>query len=133
MAPDLLAFGPFVLTRIGNSEFRAFPSYVYESYNVTHSLVVWATVVGAIWIIRRKFPWILGAWVLHTLCDIPLHDTSFFPTPYLWPLPTPFVNGMRWSQPILIIPNYVLLILAYTLWFGLRYRHKTFEARNPIR
>ena len=133
MAPDLLAFGPFLLTRIGRSDFRAFPDYVYQSYSITHSLVVWAVVAGAIWSVRRRFPWILGAWGLHALCDIPLHEISFFPTPYLWPLPTPFVNGIRWAQPALIIPNYVLLILAYTLWFGLRYRHKTIGERHSIR
>ena len=42
MAPDILAFGPFVLSRFGNSECRAFPGYVHQSYDVTHSLVVWA-------------------------------------------------------------------------------------------
>ena len=133
MAPDLLAFGPFLLTRIGRSDFRAFPDYVYLSYSITHSLVVWAVVAGAIWSVRRRFPWILGAWGLHAVCDIPLHEISFFPTPDLWPLPTPFVNGIRWAQPALIIPNYVLLTLAYTVWFGLRYRHKTIGTRQSIR
>src|SRR5439155_3658591 len=54
MAPDLLSFGPFFLTRIGDIGERwanhrfgppdpsIIPAYVYHAYNVTHSLVVWA-------------------------------------------------------------------------------------------
>ena len=128
--PDVLAFGPFLLSRVGSSDYRAFPPYVYQSYNVTHSLVVWAAMAGAVWLVRNRFPWILGAWGLHILCDIPLHEISFFPTPWLWPLHTPFVNGVRWAQPVIMIPNYVALIVAYALWMGLRYRRHRIELRD---
>src|SRR5262245_17903716 len=87
-APDLIAFGPFFLSVRGNLDWRVFPPYVHETYNVTHSLVIWALLAGTIWYFRKAFPWLLGAWGLHILFDIPFHEISFFPTPYLWPLPT---------------------------------------------
>ncbi len=124
-SPSARSFSP----SMGSSDFRAFPPYVYQSYNVTHSLVVWAVLAGTVWLIRKKFPWILGAWALHILCDIPLHEISFFPTPYLWPLHTPLVNGLRWAQPGVMIPNYVALIVVYAFWMGLRYRRQRTELR----
>ena len=120
--PDILSFGPLFLSRFFEAGWRTFPPYVYLTYNITHSLTVWAVVVGVVWYFRKRFPWILGAWGLHVLCDIPLHELSFFPTPYLWPLPTPLVNGFRWAQPAIMIPNYVAISVAYVLWLGLRYR-----------
>ena len=124
IAPDVLAFGPFLVSQFGSRVWREFPLYVHYSYNITHSLVVWAIVAGAIWYFRKSLPWVFGAWGLHSLCDIPLHEIDFFPTPYLWPLPTPLVNGIRWAQPAIVIPNYAALAATYALWMGLRYRQK---------
>jgi hypothetical protein len=131
MAPDILAFGPFFVSRFFDSAWQTFPTYVHVSYSITHSLVVWTAVAGTIWYFSRGFPWIVGAWGLHVICDIPLHELSFFPTPYLWPLPTPLVNGYRWAQPAIMIPNYAAIIVAYTLWMGLRYRREKSNGRVP--
>ena len=137
MAPDLLAFGPFFLSQLGSTDWTAFPPYVHQGYNVTHSFVVWGALTAAIWFFRGRFPWILGAWALHILCDIPLHELSFFPTPFLWPFATPMINGVRWSQPVIMIPNYFALFVAYALMIGARYRRqrsdKTIGARDPLR
>lgn len=124
MAPDIIAFGPFLATQFFRSEWTPFPSYVYSSYNVTHSLVVWAAAVAGLWLFRGRFPWVLGAWGLHVVCDIPLHELAFFPTPYLWPLPTPLINGVRWAQPAIMLPNYVALALTYTFLIAVRYRRQ---------
>jgi len=139
-APDLLAFGPFFISQFGQTDWRVFPPYVHDSYNVTHSLVVWGVLTGLVWYLRRKFPWILCAWACHILCDIPLHELSFFPTPYLWPFATPLVNGMRWGQPAIMIPNYIALVVAYTFMIGQRnlrrkanLGHKTIGADDTIR
>jgi hypothetical protein len=103
-------------------------------------LVVWALMTATVWFARKRFPWILCAWGFHILLDIPLHELAFFPTPYLWPFTTPLVNGLRWAQPVVIIPKYVALVIAYTLMIGLRYRrekaelrHKTVGANDTIR
>jgi hypothetical protein len=61
--------------------------------------------------------WPLGAWGLHILCDIPTHSTRFFPTPYLWPLPTPFVNGMPWARGWFMLTNYACIGLTYLIIF----------------
>ncbi|OGR89078.1 MAG: hypothetical protein A2992_03100 [Elusimicrobia bacterium RIFCSPLOWO2_01_FULL_59_12] len=126
MAPDLLSFGPFFLTRLGTIAERwgtrqrmeppdpsIIPAYVYDAYDVTHSLVMWGLAGGLIWAFRRKWLWVWGAWALHILCDIPTHSTRFFPTPFLWPLDTPFVNGARWAAPGFMLANYSLLALTY--------------------
>jgi len=118
MAPDLIAFGPYVLSR--PRHWMEFPPYVYQTYNVTHSLLVWGCVTIAVWVVQRRFPWILGAWALHILCDIPLHDISFFPTPYLWPLMTPLIDGVRWAQPAIMIPNYAALVICHAIGFYAR-------------
>lgn len=119
-APDIIAFGPFLVSQIGSSEWVRFPRYVYQSYDVTHSLVVWAIVTGVVWLIRKSFPWILYAWAFHALCDIPLHSIDFFPTPYLWPLPTPLYNGTPWGRPDFILVNYLALIAVYAAWLRRR-------------
>ena len=121
-APDLIAFGPFLISQVGRSDYIDFPPYVYQMYNVTHSLAVWCSVTAIVWLLMRKFPWILSAWGLHIVCDIPLHEITFFPTPFLWPFHTPFVNGTRWAQLWIIFPNYLALTLTY-LW--LRRRRQT--------
>jgi hypothetical protein len=115
-APDLIALGPFTAWQLLSLEVKGFPPYVYEAYNVTHSLVVWAVVAVTIWLFRSEFLWIWCAWGLHVLCDIPLHETSFFPTPYLWPFKTHLVNGVFWAQPWLIAVNYVAIVITYTTY-----------------
>ena len=119
VAPDVLAFGPFFISQIGSSSWVTFPRYVHQSYDITHSLVVWAAVTCLVWFFRKSFPWIMGAWALHILCDIPFHRLDFFPTPYLWPLSTPFHNGTSWARPIFIVANYTAIVAVYaaSAWF----------------
>jgi len=134
MAPDLLSFGPFFATRLGwlksgllgegfgPPPLSSLPPYVFHAYNLTHSLVVWTLLFGLFWIVLRRPPWIWLAWGLHILCDIPTHDTRYFPTPYLWPFPTPFVDGIRWATPWFMAANYSALtavyfaVFRYMLW-----------------
>jgi membrane-bound metal-dependent hydrolase YbcI (DUF457 family) len=86
---------------------------VFHAYNVTHSLVVWVVVFCLLWQFLKKPPWLLAAWLLHILCDIPTHATSYFPTPFLWPFRTPFVNGIPWSTPWFMVVNYTTMLLVY--------------------
>ena len=133
MAPDLLSFGVFHVTHPGWLTLRLagqisgppaltlLPPYVFHAYNITHSLIVWAVAFFLLWQLTRKPPWLLGAWLLHILCDIPTHSTSYFPTPFLWPLPTPFVNGVPWSMPWFMVANYATMFIVYCclfLYFG---------------
>lgn len=125
MAPDLLPFGLFHVTHPGWMVSRLageisgppalslLPAYVFHAYNMTHSLVVWTVVFTLLWLLAKNPRWLLGAWGFHIICDIPTHASSYFPTPFLWPFTTPFVNGMSWATPGLLAVNYAALIIAY--------------------
>jgi hypothetical protein len=130
-APDLIALGPFTAWQMLISGSAEFPPYVYATYNVTHSLVVWAVVAGAIRLWRKKFPWIWCAWGLHVLCDIPLHETSFFPTPYLWPFRTHFVNGVHQGQFWLIALNWAALVITYATYVVRKHDYGLFD--EPVK
>src|SRR3990172_8632028 len=66
MAPDLLSFGAFHVTRPGGMvgrlageisgppPFALLPAYVFYAYNVTHSLVVWSAVFFLLWRLRKR-------------------------------------------------------------------------------
>lgn len=136
VAPDLLSFGVFhvmhpdwITQRLageisGPPALSILPPYVFHSYNMTHSLFVWAAVVGLLWAVTKQPPWLLGAWLLHILCDIPTHTHEYFPTPFLWPLSTPFVNGIAWTTPWFMIANYATMISVYSVTFFYFYTRK---------
>lgn len=129
MAPDLVAFGLLHLSRpewlkmrlageiSGPPPLEMIPGYVFQAYNLSHSLVIWAGVFGLVWFLSRNPPWVLLAWGLHVVCDIPTHNSGYFPTPYLWPLPTPLVEGISWSEPWFMASNYSALLAAYLAVF----------------
>jgi hypothetical protein len=136
MAPDLLSFGVFHVTHpewltlrvmgtiSGPPALTLLPPYVFHAYNVTHSFVVWAVAFVLLWQLTKKPPWLLGAWLLHILCDIPTHATSYFPTPFLWPFATPFVNGVPWFTLWFMAANYATMFIVYSCLF-LHFRRKT--------
>ena len=129
MMPDLLSFGVFHVMHPGWITMRLageisgppaltiLPPYVFHAYNLTHSLVVWAATFLLLWLAAKKPPWLLGAWLLHIVCDIPTHTERYFPTPFLWPFPTPFVDGIPWSTPWLMLANYATMIIVYSALF----------------
>ncbi|MGH7793786.1 MAG: hypothetical protein ACREQ2_02630 [Candidatus Binatia bacterium] len=136
MAPDLLSFGVFhvlypdwITLRLagkisGPPALSILPPYVFHSYNITHSLFVLAAAFCLLWLLTKNPPWLLGAWLLHILCDIPTHTESYFPTPFLWPLATPFVNGIAWSTPWFMIANYATILSVYAATFFYFYRRR---------
>jgi hypothetical protein len=54
---------------------------------------------------------------LHVIMDVPTHSYEFFPTPVLWPLAAWKFDGRQWMTPGILVPNFVVLILLYGLWF----------------
>jgi len=96
MGPDLLAFTPFaILIRLGMAKLPHFireppdpnsiPYYVYQLYNFSHSLIVFAALCAILWLIFRRPMWVFCAWGLHILVDIPTHSYKFFPRPLYGP------------------------------------------------
>ena len=134
IAPDLLAFGPyFALIFLGIAQRPKFleppdpsliPRFVFQIYNFSHSLVVFAALFGLLWLIFCRPIWEFSAWGLHILVDIPTHSSRFFPTPFLWPLSSFHVNGHPWATPEIFIPNVVSLIVLYAWFFGRPYWKK---------
>jgi hypothetical protein len=135
IAPDLVTFsGPFVTNLLGITQGPHYsdgkpdgaliPAYAYQLYNFSHSLVIFSVVFVLAWIFFKKPQWLLGAWGLHILVDIPSHGTSFFPTPFLWPLSNFHVDGINWGNPVIFFPNLILLALAYSIWAYVHFRKK---------
>jgi hypothetical protein len=128
MAPDFFSFGLVFANGVllHGLEFlhglghppdpSLIPAYAHSLYNATHSLVVFAAVFMLVWIARRKPLMEMGAWGLHITLDIFTHNEAFFPTPFLWPISDAHVNGVPWGNPIIYIPNVLLLAVLYA-WF----------------
>ncbi|MDZ7374082.1 MAG: hypothetical protein ONB23_08950 [candidate division KSB1 bacterium] len=121
-APDLFAFLPYTTERLVRGQLWQpatglpdFPLYVFRLYDVSHSLVVAAVVIGLVYLLRKRIPLFLVAWPLHILFDIPTHSRAFFPTPFLWPFSNLRVNGVPWSTPWLMLLNYGVLALLFAL------------------
>lgn len=124
--PDLMSFTPVFVYAIYAAIFLKQPflagppgesspffQYATESYNYTHSIVIWAAVVGLIWIIIRRFPWVLLGWVLHIVIDIFSHTEEFFATPFLFPLSGFKISAVSWAHPVFMLINYGLLVVLY--------------------
>lgn len=134
MAPDMVAFGPAIIAGLMTGNYFDWASYPldgtprssisawsYHAYHVTHSLVIWTCIASGLWLWRKRFPWVFAASSLHILCDIPLHTVNYFPTPYLWPFPTPLHDGFRWASPRFMLANYALLAATYLVFAFKRY------------
>src|SRR4030067_2198791 len=130
--PDLLAFGPFFIYRLasgafkfGQAEISSFPPIVFASFNGSHSLIPAALIFLVIRIlISKELSIAASAYPLHILLDIPTHDISFFPTPFLYPLFDVRVDGLSWGHPTFIIMNYTALVTVYYFLFSGRIRRK---------
>lgn len=130
VAPDLVAFVPFfVYTFLGGREFWEVMGsgawvarYASESYNYTHSAVVFLIVFLIVGFVRKGFRkafvyWPLFGWLLHVLIDIPTHR-DFYETPFLFPVSDyTFSHGVSWGNPVFMTINYSALAVVYILWF----------------
>lgn len=136
IAPDLSAFGTFFITSlitsggVGRPGLDTIPSYVFSIYSVSHSLVVYAVSFSLSWFLGKKhFAKLTLAWPLHVLVDIPTHDASFFPTPFLWPISDFHIDGTSWGQPMIFIPNVVLLVCLHGYWYWQRRKTRNIAER----
>jgi membrane-bound metal-dependent hydrolase YbcI (DUF457 family) len=125
--PDILTEGLFFALYLlniggmpgwenGHPNITDYPLFAQNLYNITHSLVIFAFVFALIWATRKRPLWIIGAWGLHILIDIPTHALVLFPTPFLWPISNYRVNGIGWDNPYIMVVDIILLIAVYSLW-----------------
>ncbi|HEY0221145.1 MAG TPA: hypothetical protein VGC58_02905 [Candidatus Paceibacterota bacterium] len=129
VGPDLFSFGIlFVSIILGFSDmsfgkieppnYPVIPEYVHHLYNLTHSLVLYGIFFATLWFLGKKsFSKLTLGWPLHILVDIPTHSSAFFPTPFLWPASSFYINGIPWSEPYIFFPNVVVLVSLYTYWY----------------
>ncbi|MBI2052655.1 MAG: hypothetical protein HYT34_00190 [Candidatus Ryanbacteria bacterium] len=131
--PDLFAFTP-VFTWIfwqlvfngswyGNMDVRhmepamrdTIPIFRLTSdlYSISHSVIIFLAVLGAVLFLRRRIPWEIGGWLLHIFIDVPTHTYRFYPTPVLWPLFGWQFSGIAWSTPWFMFVNYLAIALVY--------------------
>ena len=104
-------------------------AYVGSMYNITHSFVIFTVVFAIVWFISKRPQYVMLAWPLHILVDIPTHSSTFFPTPFLWPLSDFYINGISWGNWFIFFPNVALLIALYT-WFYLTKKAPPEKPRN---
>jgi hypothetical protein len=130
LLPDLFSFAPvFIYSFLTRTDFFELigkrvwvVQYASESYNYTHSIVIFALVVGLVFIVRKilnksAFYWPMWGWLLHILIDIPTHR-GFYETPFLFPLSGfKFSHGISWGHPVFMIINYSALATIYIFWF----------------
>jgi len=125
--PDLLTEGLFFILYLlniggmpgwenGHPNISDYPIFAQNLYSITHSLVIFALMFAIFWIAAKRPVWVVAAWGLHILIDIPTHSLALFPTPFLWPISNLKVDGIGWDNPAILATNIILLIAVYSLW-----------------
>jgi membrane-bound metal-dependent hydrolase YbcI (DUF457 family) len=133
--PDFLTEGLFFILYLlgvggmpgwekGHPNISDYPLFAQNLYNITHSLIIFVLAFVLIWLVFRRPVWVVAAWGLHIVIDIPTHSLALFPTPFLWPISSFRVNGIGWDNPIVLGIDIVLLITGYSFWLFPRYRRK---------
>ena len=141
--PDVLTEGLFAVLLFlnmggmpgwdqGHPNISAYPIWAQNFYNFTHSFVVFTLLFLLIWAFARKPVWVVGAWGLHILIDIPTHSLELFPTPFLWPVSDIKVNGVGWHNPIVLGANFLFLLSAYSLWLWQRRRSNYLPGKRDV-
>lgn len=96
--------------------------FVWQLYDASHSLVVFAMIFGIFWLVKRRPVLELLGWGLHILIDIPTHQ-GMFAVHFLWPLSRLSFSGIRWENGWFLAVNYGALLIVFT-WMWLRRREQ---------
>ncbi len=106
--------------------------FVWRLYYGSHSLIVFATVFGVVWVLARRPVLELLGWGLHILIDIPTHK-GIFAVPFLWPLSSFALSGIRWESGWFLVINYTALLLIFSwMWVRKRREHPGQSLRNSM-
>tara|TARA_B100001250_G_C19730888_1_gene758436 strand:+ start:151 stop:636 length:486 start_codon:yes stop_codon:yes gene_type:complete len=128
--PDLFSFGIYFFFNLffnisnfkfGKPELNEIPNYVFNLYDITHSMVIALLFIFIVYFfVNKNFAFAMLGWPLHIMLDFPFHTADFFPTPILWPIVDVQFNGISWSTPYIWFSNIAGIIILY-IW---RYRSK---------
>lgn len=112
----------------GHPDIFDFPVYAQNFYNMTHSLLVLLLLFSIALSVGKKPFYPLAAWAIHIIIDIPTHSLELFPTPFLWPISDYRFDGIGWDNPIIMVPNILLICIVYGVWI---YRKKQAARQQP--
>ena len=130
--PDLLSWTVFLIFLIFTGSFSFGrpdlhmnpPDWVFTLYGISHSLIVFAIIFGAVYIFMKKAPIFMLAWPLHILIDIPTHSKDFLPTPFLWPVSSWRFPGISWGTPWFFFGYWTILIFWLVILLAQKLRKK---------
>ena len=120
VVPDIFSFGIYFLFLIffSESDFgkptkAELPVWVYELYNISHSMITASFFITIAYFIKKEFAWPMLAWPMHIIVDFFTHSIEFFPTPILWPVSDYRFDGIPWSNPYIFVSNIVIIFIIY--------------------
>ena len=118
--PDIFSFGIYFIYLIVFSEFEfgrpsreELPYWVYDLYDISHSMVTALVFIAIAYKINKDFAWPMLAWPMHIVVDFFTHSIEFFPTPILWPISDYRFDGVPWSNPYVFGINFVLIFVIF--------------------
>ena len=118
--PDIFSFGIYFIYLIVFSEFEfgrpsreELPYWVYDLYDISHSMVTALVFIAIAYKINKDFAWPMLAWPMHIIVDFFTHSIEFFPTPILWPISDYRFDGVPWSNPYVLVINFVLIFVIF--------------------
>ena len=53
------------------------------------------------------------AWPFHIILDFFTHSIQYFPTPIFWPISNYRFDGIPWSNPNVMIINFIAIFLIF--------------------
>ena len=120
IVPDIFSFGIYFIYLIVFSEFEfgrpsreELPYWVYDLYDISHSMVTALVFIAIAYKINKDFAWPMLAWPMHIIVDFFTHSIEFFPTPILWPISDYRFDGVPWSNPYVLVINFVLIFVIF--------------------
>jgi hypothetical protein len=132
--PDLFSFGIYFFLNLffnisdfkfGKPALNELPTYVFNLYDVTHSMVIALICILIVYFfVNKNFAFAMLGWPLHIMLDFPFHTADFFATPILWPIVDVQFNGISWSTPYIWFSNIAGILILYTWRYQSKLRSK---------
>ena len=122
--PDLLSFGLYFLfnliinpfnIELGKPEISEIPVWVFKLYDFSHSIIIAFIFIVIVYKINKDFCFPMLAWPFHIILDFFTHSIEYFPTPIFWPISDYRFDGVPWSNPYIMIINFIGIFLIFIL------------------
>ena len=122
--PDLLSFGLYFLynlitnpfnMELGKPDISEIPIWVFKLYDFSHSIIIAFIFIIIVFKINKDFCFPMLAWPFHIILDFFTHSIQYFPTPIFWPISDYRFDGVPWSNPCIMIINFIGIFLIFIL------------------